>query len=108
MSALPRHVAEWFAMTPGQQLEVCDKALRGLSSDPDDIAEAAEQDALESVADAASADGNVAEIFADLHESRHALDYIASRIDLPYYHAKAFRDLLTRVKWLERAVEAAL
>jgi hypothetical protein len=108
MSALPKHVVDWFAMASGQKLEVCETALRGLSSDPDDIAEAEEQDALDRVADAAVGDGSVIKVFAELHASRHALDYIASRIDLPYYHAKAFRELLARLKWLERAVEAEL
>ena len=77
------------------------------STDPDDLEQLAEQVALDHVATKVEREAIAAEILAELHESRHALDYIASRIDLPYYHAKAFRSLLSRVRWLEREVEEA-
>ncbi len=77
------------------------------STDPDDREQLAEQVALDHVAAKVERESETAGILAELHDARHALDYIASRIDLPYYHAKAFRELLRRVRWLETEVEAA-
>lgn len=80
---------------------------RVLSGFPEDIEDLAEDVAISCVTANVIRSGDTDEIFAELYNARHALDYIALRIDLPHWLAPDFRALLKRVSWLTTEVENA-
>lgn len=85
----------------------CDHWLTGAPDYDDSVTE----DAIAAVA-AKLTGGNddenlVYEMIGALYCAKDALDYIASRIDMPRHLSADFRNLLSRAKWADRSVKAA-